>query len=379
MSADSFFMQRAFELAELGRDFVSPNPLVGCVIVRDQVVIAEGHHATFGGKHAEIDALEKLNFQAPGATLYVTLEPCCHFGKTPPCVQSVIQSGVTRVVIASCDPNPLVNGKGAQTLRDAGISVEIDSTFTPRLEKQNQTFFHFMRTHKPFVFAKWAMSLDGKTQTHPNDHRFISNANSHGHAHQLRKQVDAILIGAQTLRADNPELTARNPDGQLHPKQPLRIVLSKQCQIPLDAHVFNTEKAKTLLISETRINDSDLNALISKNVSYLHLPNLSEKKGVHDLLLHLGKMQISSLLVEGGMKILNLFFENNSVNQIQLYLAPTWIGQSPTKKRFNTLVAKNQASDLFITLDSSIPLAIEDAKSNCDGGERHPDYIANSN
>lgn len=354
VSKHSFYMQRAFELAELGREFVSPNPLVGCVIVQDQKIISEGYHAHFGGKHAEIDALEKIHFQAKGATLYVTLEPCCHFGKTPPCIHTIIESGISRVVIASCDPNPLVNGKGVQALRDAGISVEIDSTFQTLTQKQNQIFFHFMRTQKPFVFAKWAMSLDGKTQTHPNDHRFISNANSHEHAHQLRKQVDAILIGAQTLRADNPQLTARNTDGSLHAKQPLRMVLSSQGQIPLDAHVFNTEKAKTLLISEKKINDSDLKYLLSKNVSYLHFPNLSEKKGIHDLLLHLGKMQISSLVVEGGMQTLNLFFENNLVNQIQLYLAPTWIGQSPTKKIFNTLVANNQASDLFITLDSSI-------------------------
>lgn len=205
----SEYMRIALQLAQQGRCTVSPNPMVGCVIVKNNQIIGEGFHSYSGGPHAEIMALQQAGSNAQGAIAYITLEPCCHYGKTPPCTDALLQAGITHIVVACLDPNPLVAGKGLQQLQSAGMHVEL-GVGEEEAKRLNEIFFHYIRNQRPFVIAKWAMSLDGKTVTQPHDTRDISCLASHQASHQIRQQVDAILIGANTAIHDDPLLTVRH-------------------------------------------------------------------------------------------------------------------------------------------------------------------------
>jgi diaminohydroxyphosphoribosylaminopyrimidine deaminase/5-amino-6-(5-phosphoribosylamino)uracil reductase len=206
-----FYMQQALALAEKGRFSVSPNPMVGCLIVKAGKIIGQGYHHQAGTPHAEIHALREAGAEAKDADVYVTLEPCCHYGRTPPCTDALIAAGVTRVYFACHDPNPEVAGKGSAALKAAGIQAE-EGLCRSEAQQLNKIFFHFIQTKRPFVFSKWAMSLDGKTMTHPDDLPAISSTASRSHSHLLRRAVDAILIGTNTAIDDDPALTVRLPD-----------------------------------------------------------------------------------------------------------------------------------------------------------------------
>jgi diaminohydroxyphosphoribosylaminopyrimidine deaminase/5-amino-6-(5-phosphoribosylamino)uracil reductase len=316
------YMSLALQFAEYGRLTVSPNPMVGCVIVKNNKIVGQGYHQAAGGPHAEIIALKEAQDKAQDATLYVTLEPCCHHGRTPPCTDALIAARIKKVIIACSDPNPHVSGKGIQLLRDAGIEVEV-GLCEARAKKLNEIFFHYICHQRPFVIAKWAMSLDGQTITHRDDSRVISGEEAKISTHQTRQQVDAILVGAETARMDNPELTVRLND--VSAKQPLRIILTTRGQLPLNLKLF--EK------------NSDINwreKLIEKNIDLLILEkNKLDQIDLRSLLTELGKRQISSLLVEGGMKTHQLFFQEKLVNKIHVYLAPTIIGSLKEKEKIN--------------------------------------------
>lgn len=327
------FMSLALKLAEQGRFTVSPNPMVGCVIVKDGQIIGEGYHQKAGGPHAEIHALQQAGKNACGATAYVTLEPCCHHGKTPPCTDALIQAGIKHVFVACADPNPLVAGKGLAQLRQSGIHVETD-ILNAEAQKLNDIFFHFIQSQRPFVMAKWAMSLDGKTITHAADSRQISNHSSQQHAHQLRQQVDAILIGADTAIQDNPLLTVRHVVENESIRHPLRIILSSHDRLPLDLKLFDPSlPGKTMVVTTIHAKPHWITTLREKNIEVCILPyNAQHQVDLHGLLDELGKRQITSLLVEGGMTVLESFFNENLVNQIHAYIAPVIIGRLPNKK-----------------------------------------------
>ena len=233
--SDSDYMSTALSLAERGRYTVSPNPMVGCVIVKDGKIVGKGFHLKAGDPHAEILALREAGADANAATAYVSLEPCCHYGKTPPCTDALIKAGIKKVYAACLDPNPLVAGKGIQQLKNANIEVET-GLHEKEASQLNEIFFHYIRRQQPSVIAKWAMSLDGKTVTHTEDSRDISGNTSREYSHQTRQQVDAILIGAGTAICDDPELTVRYPADTSSLRQPLRVVLSSQaiCQYILN-------------------------------------------------------------------------------------------------------------------------------------------------
>jgi len=329
------FMRIALNLAEKGRLSVSPNPMVGCVIVKDGQIIGQGFHEKPGCAHAEVNALQEAGIAAKGASVYLSLEPCCHHGKTPPCTNALIAAGIKQVFVACLDPNPLVAGKGIETLRHAGIPVEVGLLET-EAKQLNCVFFHYITTKTPFVTAKWAMSLDGKTITPTNDDKKISNESSHQHAHQLRQQVDAILIGSKTAISDNPLLTVRYVD-QIAEKQPIRIVLASKGQLAFDLHLFSSDK--TIIATTDAADPHWLKQAKEKNIDVLVLPaNRDNQVDLHALLIELGKRKIASLLVEGGMTTLDNFFKESLINQVHVYLAPTIIGAREQKQFLPDLV-----------------------------------------
>ncbi len=342
-SRSQAYMAQALELAQKGRDTVSPNPMVGCLLVKKDQVIGQGWHRRAGEPHAEMMALREAGTAAIGATAYVTLEPCCHFGRTPPCIDALIQAGVTAVYLACLDPNPLVAGKGMQALQAAGLEVKA-GLLEVEAKQLNEVFFHYIQKRRPFVLAKWAMSLDGRTTTHPDDSRQISCPESHQHTHHIRRQVDAILVGAQTAIHDNPQLTARAPPGEPVPvKQPLRIVLSSKGNLPLQLKLFDGSLPGKTLVATTAAADSVwCRALEDRQVEVLRLPHNEKGQVVLPALLdQLGQRAITSLLVEGGGCVHASFFEEGLVNKIQVYLAPVVIG-SLKQKQFLSRVEVSQ-------------------------------------
>lgn len=342
------FMQKALQLAEKGRYTVSPNPMVGCVIVKNNTIIGEGFHERAGEPHAEVHALEKAGKKACGADAYVTLEPCCHYGRTPPCTNALIQSGIKRVFIACQDPNPLVAGQGIKILNAAGIE-----TFVGIKEKEaielNKIFFHFMKYKRPFVIAKWAMSLDGKTITHPNDSRIISDAHCHSHTHETRQAVDAIVIGSKTAFLDNPQLTAR--ENNIHTaKQPWRIILCSQGNLPLDLNILSADlPGKTIIVVNTFTDKNWIEKIQKKGIETWILPsNTQNQISIKALLDELSKNNITSLLVEGGEKVRNSFFREKYVDETQVYISPVFIGDLEKKLSLQPLESYPLGSSLFI-------------------------------
>lgn len=332
------YMSEALELARFGRATVSPNPMVGCILVKKGRVIGRGWHQRAGEPHAEVYALREAGLQAIGATAYVTLEPCCHFGRTPPCTQALIEAGVKTVYAACLDPNPLVAGKGMQALEAAGIEVHV-GPLELEARQLNEIFFHFIQTRRPFVIAKWAMSLDGLTVTHPEDSRQISGPQSQEHTQQIRQVVDAILVGSQTALRDNPQLTARTTDGGLALKQPLRLILCSQGGLPLDLKLLDGSlPGKTMVVTTKAAEASWCQALEKRKVEVLCLP--ADEKGqvsLQALLDWLGQNNLTSLLVEGGRRIHASFFEQGLVNKVQMYLAPLIIASLKQKKMLPSL------------------------------------------
>lgn len=342
------FMSLALELAARGRKTVSPNPMVGCVVARDNQIVGEGYHQYAGGPHAEINAIDAAQEKARGATAYVTLEPCAHHGRTPPCTDALIAAGITKIFVACLDPNPLVNGSGVELLQNAGIEVEVGLCESEAI-KLNEIFFHYITHHTPFVFAKWAMSLDGKTITHKNDNRYISGPEANKFTHQLRSEVDAIIIGANTARSDDPLLTVRLSNDNNELKQPLRIILSADGNLPDDLKIFSNELLGKIIIATTAAPNMISTTIINKkNVEVLVLPK--NRQGLVDLpslLAELGKRGISSVLVEGGMTIHESFIQENLIQKIFVYVSPVIIGALEKKQPVTVLQTKQLMNDFI--------------------------------
>ncbi len=309
------FMQRALHLARQGTGRVSPNPLVGCVIAREGRIIAEGWHEQFGGPHAEINALRSAAESVEGADIYINLEPCSHFGKTPPCARSLIEAKVGRVFVGTTDPNPAVSGKGIQLMRDAGIAVQTD-LMEQECRKLNRFFFHHITTGQPFVILKAAITLDGFIADRHGSSKWISGPGSRTRVHQLRREVDAVLVGAGTVRTDDPQLNVRLTKGR-HPR---KIVLSRTGNIPPEARLLDE---RTMVVSEPgHMTGPVKRAMRNKNVTLMeHAADDPE-----GLLSRFSEMGITSLLVEGGAEVFGMFLENGLVNELRIVTAPLILG-----------------------------------------------------
>src|SRR6516225_9006543 len=278
-SSDEPWMRRALELAERGRGHVEPNPLVGAVVVRDGVNVGEGWHRRYGEAHAEVNALSAAGEAARGATLYVTLEPCCHHGKTPPCTDAILRAGVGRVVAAMLDPFPQVAGRGADILRAAGVAFEV-GVLEAEARRLNAPYLTLLREGRPYVLAKWAMTLDGKIATRTGDSKWISNKASGCRVHELRGRVDAILVGVGTALADDPQLTARPPG----PRTATRVVLDSRCRLPLMSQLATTARIVPTLVATTAAAPEDAaGALAAQGCEVLRLPDANGRTEVRAL------------------------------------------------------------------------------------------------
>jgi diaminohydroxyphosphoribosylaminopyrimidine deaminase/5-amino-6-(5-phosphoribosylamino)uracil reductase len=306
------WMLRALETAERGRGHVEPNPLVGAVLVREGQVVGEGWHERYGQAHAEVNALRAAGPAAHGATLYVTLEPCCHHGKTPPCTEAVLRAGVTRVVTALLDPFPEVAGKGASCLRAAGVPVEI-GLCAAEAQKLNAPYLKLLATGRPYVIAKWAMTLDGKIATRTGDSKWISGAASRRPVHELRGRMDAIVVGIGTVLADDPLLTAR----PLGPRTATRVVLDTQGRLPRACRLAGSAAQAPLLVATGGA---------ASPGETLVLPLANGRVSVPALLDELGRRRMTNVLVEGGGEVLGSFLDAGAVDEVWAFIAPMVIG-----------------------------------------------------
>lgn len=319
---DSWHMARALELAALGQGLVEPNPMVGCVIARGAEVIAEGWHRRFGGPHAEVEALSVAGPRARAATLYVTLEPCCHYGKTPPCTDAILAAGISRVVVAQADPFPAVAGGGIERLRQAGVTIEIGLCDT-EAQSLNAPYLKLVEEGRPWIIAKWAMTLDGKIATRTGDSRWISNEASRAIVHRLRGRMDAIVVGRGTVELDNPLLTARPPGV----RTATRIVLDHRATLASDSQLARTAREMpVMVVAESAAADTDCARLRDLGCEVLQLPSDSHGEQLRDLFAELGRRQMTNVLVEGGSKVLGTLFDVRLVDEVHVFIAPRILG-----------------------------------------------------
>jgi len=316
------WMRRALELAERGRGAVEPNPLVGAVIVRDGQLVGEGWHERFGGGHAEINALAAAGELARGATLHVTLEPCCHHGKTPPCTDALLRAGIGRVIAAMSDPFPAVGGRGLELLRAAGIAVEL-GVRKAEARQLNAPYLKLLAAGRPYVHAKWAMTLDGKICTRSGDSKWISGPEARGHVHALRGRMDAIIVGIGTVLADDPLLTAR-PAG---PRVPARIILDSRGRLPAASRLAQTIAEAPVIVATL----PDTLSVAGVGAELLPLPALAERPSVAALLDELGRRRMTNVLVEGGADVLGSFLDAAAIDEVHIFMAPLLAGGAEAK------------------------------------------------
>ena len=324
VSFDEVMMRRALELARRGLGRVEPNPSVGAVIVDDTSrTIGEGWHQEFGGPHAEIHALHAAGLAARGATLYVTLEPCCHFGKTPPCSRAIIAAGIRRVVVAMRDPASHVDGTGIRELCEAGIQVDV-GLLESEASQLVAPFVRFMTQHRPWFHAKWAMTLDGKIASRTGHSQWISNESSRAVVHALRGRMDGILIGIGTAIADNPLLTAR-PTGT---RLATRIVVDSHARLPLDSQLVQTGADAPVLVFVTPDSQQERCQLLrSRNVEVHQIDSdLSGHPDLQKIALELGRRNMTNVLIEGGSQLLGSFFDAQLIDEVHALIAPKLVG-----------------------------------------------------
>ncbi len=293
-------MDIALHLARKGAGKVNPNPLVGAVIVNDGKIIGKGYHESYGKAHAEINAFKDAETELiEGSTMYVTLEPCSHYGKTPPCVDQIIENRIKRVVIGMVDPNPLVSGKGVKKLQEAGIDVTV-GILEDKCKKLNEVFIKYITKKKPFVVLKTAMSLDGKISTTSGESKWITDKEARENVHILRNELTAIMIGIDTVIIDNPELTCRIPNG----RNPIRIVVDSNLRIPYDSKILQTaKKFKTIIATTEKARKEKIHKLKDLGIIVIETKSKNEKVDLKDLMHKLGNQNIDSILLEGGFNI----------------------------------------------------------------------------
>ena len=321
---DEDYMKQALKLARKGLGKTSPNPMVGAVIVINDRIISQGYHQRYGGNHAEVNAFQNARENLNGATLYVTLEPCSYYGKTPPCVDAIIHNHIGRVIIGALDPNPQVNGRGVSILNQHGIETKV-GVMEAECRDLNEAHFKFVTTGLPLVTLKFAQTLDGRIATATGDSRWISSDKFRRLAHQLRATHDAVMVGIDTVLADNPQLTVRLVKG----RNPTRVILDSKLRIPLDAEVVkNKEVASTIIATTPHADEKKLSRLREMGIEVLVVKE--DKNGEVDLrhlLSTLGKREISSVLVEGGAGVITSLLHQNLADKLVVAIAPKIMGK----------------------------------------------------
>ena len=323
---DTKYMRLALDLATQGRGRVAPNPMVGAVIVKDDQIIGKGWHQRYGEPHAERNALAACTANPEGATIYVTLEPCCHHGKQPPCVDAIIAAGISRVVIGSQDPNPLVAGKGIATLQSHGIEV-ITGVLTAECDKINKEFFHYIKTETPYVTMKYAMTADGKIAAYTGNARWITGEEARRHTHRERGYVRAIMVGVGTVLADDPLLTCRVEGGS----NPLRIICDTNLRTPLTSQIVQTAGEIPTLIATCCADEAKHLPYIKAGCQILTLPQIGGHVDLSALMKQLGKRKISSVIIEGGAALNWSAISAGIVQRVQTYIAPKLLGGAAAK------------------------------------------------
>ncbi|MEH7401991.1 bifunctional diaminohydroxyphosphoribosylaminopyrimidine deaminase/5-amino-6-(5-phosphoribosylamino)uracil reductase RibD [Gottfriedia acidiceleris] len=342
MSNHKFYMNLAIQNAMATKGQTDPNPLVGSVIVNDNRIVGIGAHLKAGEPHAEINALRMAGDKAEGGTIYVTLEPCSHHGRTGPCAEAIVRAGLKKVVVATLDPNPLVAGRGVKILQDAGIEVIIGVCEEQSI-KMNEVFNKYIVKNIPFVVMKSASTLDGKIATHSSDSKWITSAEARNDVHQLRNEIGAILVGVNTVLKDNPELTTRIPNG----RNPVRVILDSTLKIPLESKVVTDQQAETWIFTSQKHAEQKRSELENLGVKVFVTSDLS-RVDLNEMLKVLGEHSISSLLVEGGGEVNASFMNQNLVDKVIVYLAPKLIGgkNAPTFLEGTGLDKMGQAIEL---------------------------------
>ncbi len=330
---DQEHLRRAIELARRGSGHASPNPIVGAVIVRDGDILGEGFHSAYGAEHAEVAALASCREDPVGATLYVTLEPCCHQGQTPPCTDAIMSAGIKRVVVASDDPSEKAAGRGLGILRDEGIAVEtVDGEFAREARLLNQPFRKLALTGRPHVIFKSAMSLDGRVATQTGDSKWISGEESRRLVHRWRAEVDAVCVGIGTALADDPLLTARTDEAV---RQPKRVVFDSEGRLPIDSALVRTAPEVPLIVVVSRAcGRVAADGLRAAGAEIVTAAGGNEQERVHDALEKLGEMGIQSMLLEGGPRLAGAFLDAGNVDEMRLFIAPIALGGRSARGAF---------------------------------------------
>jgi diaminohydroxyphosphoribosylaminopyrimidine deaminase / 5-amino-6-(5-phosphoribosylamino)uracil reductase len=319
---DLWHMRRALELAVRGEGLVEPNPMVGCVIARGAEIIGEGWHRRFGQPHAEVEALGMAGDRAAGATLYVTLEPCCHFGKTPPCTRAVLAAGVRRVVVAQPDPFPQVQGGGIAELRAAGCDVEV-GLLAAEARRLNAPYLKLVETGRPWIIAKWAMTLDGKIASRTGESRWISNPQSRQLVHALRGRVDAIMVGRETALRDDPLLTARPPGV----RTAVRVILDTHASLGGESQLVRTARETPVLVAAGEASAmADRQRLTDAGCEVFICPGETPTARLDALLLELGRRRLTNVLVEGGGRLLGSLLDARQIDEVRVFIAPKLLG-----------------------------------------------------
>ncbi|WHY79664.1 bifunctional diaminohydroxyphosphoribosylaminopyrimidine deaminase/5-amino-6-(5-phosphoribosylamino)uracil reductase RibD [Neobacillus sp. WH10] len=317
---DSLYMNLALNLARGTLGQTSPNPVVGAVVVKDGQIIGMGAHLRAGEPHAEVHAIQMAGDQVKGSTLYVTLEPCSHYGKTPPCSDLIIKSGVKKVFVATTDPNPKVAGTGIERMTKAGIEVKV-GILQEEARDLNKVFFYNIQSGLPYVTLKSAASLDGKTATVIGESKWITNEESRADVHHFRHQHDGIMVGVNTVLKDNPSLTTRLVEGG---KNPIRIILDTHLRTPLDAQVIIDQQAPTWIVTGAEVDKNRVSQFSELDIEVIKME--SQKVSIKEMLVLLGKKGITSLFVEGGAEVHGSFLKEHAFQQIITYIAPKLIG-----------------------------------------------------
>jgi diaminohydroxyphosphoribosylaminopyrimidine deaminase / 5-amino-6-(5-phosphoribosylamino)uracil reductase len=348
MNKDHYYMKMALDLAASAKGRTNPNPIVGAILVKDGVIVGSGLHRKAGEPHAEVHAFRMAGEHAEGATLYVTLEPCSHFGKTPPCANLVKESNVARVVVAMQDPNPQVAGRGIGLLREAGIEVEV-GVLEEEARLLNERFVHNMVSRTPFVISKVAMTLDGKIAAYNGHSKWITGEESRHNVHLLRNEVDAILVGIGTVLADDPMLTTRLATGG---KNPIRVVLDSDLKTPLEAKIMDTTEAKTWIVAKEGADQAKAKVLEEKGIEIIYVPKTNSGLDLAELLNKLYEKGVTDLLVEGGSEINGSFLRAGLINKYFIYVAPKILGGRDSLAPFTGDNVESMDEALNVTIHS---------------------------
>ncbi len=319
---DEYYMQRAIELAKKGAGFVNPNPMVGAVIVKDGKIIGEGYHQRYGDLHAERNALKNCTENPEGATIYVTLEPCCHYGKTPPCTEAIIEKKLAKVVIGAMDANPLVAGKGARILQDHGIEV-VSGVLEDECVKMNRVFYKYITTKEPYVVMKYAMTADGKIATRTGESKWITGEKAREAVHKTRNDLSAIMVGVETVIMDDPLLTCRLDEKCINP---VRIICDSCLRTPIDSKVVRDASDTRTIIATTCESQERIRIYEEENCQVLKVPSKDGKVDLKALMKLLGEMEIDSVLLEGGGTLNYSAITAQIVDEVQIYMAPKIFG-----------------------------------------------------